>query len=107
MYPQPERIGATREVVETVKEVGGIYFRSVLLQEGEVIDQHRHGVMHATYCGSGSARLWVNNKWKQDLHAGDAVEVQAGDEHMYQALENNTRLSCVFNAEKADRRMGG
>ena len=82
--------------VETISIVGGIYFRAILLQSGMVVPQHTHNHDHATYVGSGSVRLWVNDLHAGDYSAGQAIEIKGGQEHLFMALEDNTRLACVW-----------
>jgi len=88
--------------VENIEMVSGIYFRSILLEQpGTVIPQHSHGHDHATYIGSGKVRLWVNEEWKGDFEAGRAIEIKAGQKHLFQSLEPNTRLTCVHDLNSA------
>ena len=90
------------EIVESVEEVAGIYFRSVLLQKaGMRIAQHTHDHDHATYCGAGRARLVVDGQERGEVQAGHAVEVKAGHRHEFIALEDNTRLTCVHDVRSA------
>ena len=89
--------------VEFIEEIAGIYFRSILLKEkGTVVPQHSHDHDHATYVGSGAARLWVDGVWRRDIAAGHAVKIEAGHEHLFQALEPNTRLTCVHDVASAE-----
>lgn len=89
-------------IVEFVEEVEGIYFRSVFLPfKGMSIPQHRHDVSHPTYCGSGKARLYVDGRFVRDVAAGSAVAVEANHDHLFEALEDNTRLTCIFDAQRA------
>ena len=81
--------------VEFIEEVAGILFRSVLLGKGMMIPQHVHDYDHATYIGSGRARLWVGGELKEDVEAGRAVLIEANKFHVFQALEDGTRLTCV------------
>lgn len=97
-------ITAETEIVEFIEEKAGIYFRSVLLPfKGTTIPQHVHDESHATYVGSGRARLYVDGLFKEDIEAGHATEIEAGKKHLFEALEDNTRLTCVWDAEKALR----
>lgn len=90
-------------IVEFVDEVCGIYFRSVLLPvKGMKIPQHVHDHDHATYVGNGSARVWADEKLVGDFAAGTAVPVLAGVRHEFEALEANTRLTCVHDAKSAE-----
>lgn len=102
-FPLPDELAPLgSQPVERIEEVSGIYFRSVLLERGTVIPQHTHDHNHATYVGSGKARLWVNGVWRADYPAGHAVEVKAGQSHVFQALEPNTRLACVHDVASAE-----
>ncbi len=87
---------------ENIEVVANIYFRSVLLKHaGLVIPQHSHGHDHATFVGSGKVRVWVNQEWKGDFEAGRAIEIKAGQNHLFRALEDNTRLTCVHDLRSA------
>lgn len=91
-------------IVEFVEEVDGFHFRSVFLPfKGMTIPQHVHDVSHPTLCGSGKARLYVDGRISGDVEAGHAIYIAAGKKHLFEALEDNTRLTCVFNAEQALR----
>lgn len=93
---------ASPEVVEFVEEIDGFHFRSILLPaNGMVCGQHKHDISHPTLCGSGKAKLYVEGFEVGDVEAGHAIHVEAGKEHFFVALEDNTRLTCVFNAEQA------
>lgn len=93
-----------REIVEFVEEKGGIYFRSVFLAfKGTTIPQHTHTEPHATLCGQGKARLYVDGRFQQDIEPGHAVTIEANKQHLFEALEDNTRLICVWSAEAAAR----
>ena len=92
------------EIVEFVEEKAGIYFRSILIPEaGTWVPQHTHDESHATYCGQGSAAMYVDGEFVLKVFAGHAVEVEAGKQHAFRALENYTRLTCVWDAERALR----
>lgn len=103
MYPPPEATTKLSEQpVERIEIVAGLYFRSVLLENGTVIPQHVHDHDHATFVGSGRARGWANGRWIGDKGPGEAFEVLAYQEHVFQALEANTRLCCVHDIESAE-----
>ena len=89
--------------VESIHEVCGMYFRSVLLpQRGTRIPQHTHDHAHANYCGAGAAQFWRDGVHVQDVKAGDVIEIQAGHLHEFVALEDNTRLTCVHDIASAE-----
>lgn len=89
--------------VERIEEVYGLYFRSVFLPEaGMRIPQHVHDHNHATYVGNGRARVYVNDRILGDYEAGQVVPVEAGKKHEFEALEPNTRLTCVHDVASAE-----
>ncbi len=89
--------------MEFVDEVAGLYFRSILIaQAGVRVPQHAHDHDHATYCGAGRALMYVDGKVTQIVEAGEAVAVNAGHEHAFEALLPNTRLTCVHDARSAE-----
>lgn len=93
-------------IVEFVEERAGIHFRSIFIPfRGTTIPQHVHGEAHATYCGCGKARLYVDGLFQQDLEAGHSITVEAGKQHMFETLEDNTRLACVWSVEAAEREL--
>lgn len=101
MHPLPTNIVDFHAPVEFVDEVEDLYFRSVLLQKNDFVTQHVHPYSHATYCGSGAARLWVDGIWERDVVAGQAVGIKAGKKHAFLALEDDTRITCVHDTTSA------
>lgn len=90
-------------LVERIEEVGGFYFRSVLLIERwTVVPQHVHDHDHVTLVCNGKARCWANGKLIGDKSAGEAFEVKAGVYHEFMALEPHTRLACVHDIKSAE-----
>lgn len=90
-------------LVETIQaDVSGLYFRSVLLHEvGTIIPQHVHDYDHATFVGSGAVDLCVDGNYVGRYHAGQAIAIEAGRSHVFQAVEPMTRLCCVHHTESA------
>lgn len=90
-------------LVERIEEVCGIYFRSVLLKEiGTVVPLHTHDHDHATFVANGKVRAWADGVLLGDFEAGSAFEVKAGKEHLFRALEPNTRTVCVHDIASAE-----
>lgn len=88
--------------VEFADEVAGCYFRSVLLENvGDRGEQHVHDYDHATLCGRGAAKVFVDGIYARMVSAGEAVLVKAGRKHAFEALQPGTRLTCVHIAESA------
>ena len=100
-YALPIVQGEPRDPLEFVEEVAGIYFRSIVLNAFDVVPQHVHDHDHATLIGNGSVRVWVDGVYKKDVPAGHAIEIKAGTRHLFQALEPNTRLTCVHDVASA------
>lgn len=106
-HPIPSPVNGA-ELMEPVVEhvigdVAGLYFRTMLLKEvGTVVPQHTHDYDHATLIGSGSVRLWVDGEWIGDFIAGMALEIIANHEHLFQALEPMTRLTCIHTLASAE-----
>lgn len=102
MHQIPTNTAPIEPPPEFIETVCGIYFRSVFLKNKDtIIPQHVHYYDHATYVGSGSVRLWVNDKWEADYKAGSAIPIKAGQQHLFMSLEDNTRLTCVHDTQSA------
>lgn len=96
--PLPSGMRLGDQPVEYIEEVGGIYFRAILLQNiGDAVPQHTHDYAHVTLIAAGKVRLWIEGAWVADIEAFKAIEIEAHRQHVFQALEPNTRLSCVHN----------
>lgn len=88
--------------METVTFAGKFYFRgSPVLMKGDQVPQHRHDVEHPSLCGSGSAEFFVGGESRGVISAGESVMIEAGKDHHFVALEDNTRLFCIFDADDA------
>jgi hypothetical protein len=104
MYPLPTSVAPLeRQPVQFVDEVCGIYFRSIILERaGQCVPQHVHDHDHATFVGSGKARVWIDGEWDGDYTAGHAIAIKADKKHVFQALEDNTLLACVHDVASAE-----
>lgn len=83
-------------------DVAGLYFRSVLLPLGMRIPQHVHPYDHATLVAQGAASLTVDGRYVGVYYAGQAIEITAGRQHEFMALEHGTRLVCVHHTASAE-----
>jgi hypothetical protein len=90
-------------VVESIMtDVAGLYFRSYLLPEvGTIIPQHVHDYDHATLVCAGSVDVNIDGVYAGQYQAGQAIEIQAGKQHVFQSVEPMTRLCCVHQTESA------
>lgn len=92
------------EIIEFVDEVCGIYARSILIPHaGAKVPQHEHEYDHATFVGSGRVRLIADGKLIGDFQAGQLIEVKAKTQHLFVALEPNTRLACLHITDSAEK----
>lgn len=100
MYPLPELTTPPQHPVEYLNSVGDFLFRTVNLQDaGAILGQHKHEHDHVTLVTSGAGRLWVNGEHVGDYPAFSAVEVKAGNLHIWQALLPDTRVTCLFHEQ--------
>ena len=91
------------DLVEFVDEVCGIYARSIFLPHaGTKVPQHSHNYDHASFVGSGSVRLIANGALVGDFKAGQLIEVKANTDHLFVALEPNTRIACLHHTASAE-----
>lgn len=104
-YPLPAEFEALeQQPVEKITQTKSGYYRSILLEKaGTCVPQHTHDYPHDTLVGSGRARGWVKTGgrwlWIGDKEAGDAFEIAEEKEHIFMALEPNTRLSCIHHLD--------
>ena len=90
-------------IVQFVDEIAGLYFRTILLpKSGMRVEQHTHAYDHATYCGHGSAQLYVDGEPTSIVQIGQAVEVKAHKRHEFIALEDGTLLTCIHHTASAE-----
>lgn len=96
MHPLPDVHRFTQPPVEFIGEVEGVAFRSTTLAKaGDCVGQHAHPHPHATYVGNGAVRLWVNGVWRGDYGRGQPIAIKAHSVHIFQALQDDTHLTCV------------
>lgn len=103
MYLPPDVSKFTEPPVEFVGEVEGISIRSTILEKvGDCVGQHAHQYSHATLVGSGEVRLWVDGVWLGDYKRGQVIAIKAGHPHIFQALAEDTLMSCLTISEIAE-----
>lgn len=107
MHPLPRPTNQARPSKQFVTIAAELYFGSVVLERGDIIDEHVHPAPHATIIASGAARLWIDGEHSADLKAGQVVEMGADRHHAFQALENGTLIMCVWRAEVAEAMFKG
>jgi quercetin dioxygenase-like cupin family protein len=98
MQQPPENLTKLEEQpVERIEEALGFCTRTITLEKaGTCIPQHEHKDDHATLVCAGKARAWADGVCLGDFEPGALIPVKAGREHLFQALEDVTRLSCIF-----------
>lgn len=91
-----------KQDVEYCDECAGIFFRSIVIEKaGMIAGYHSHDYAHASYIGSGAARLYFDGVLQGDHVAGESVEIPANVAHSWEALQDNTRIACVHRSEDA------
>lgn len=103
MHPLPDVSKYTEPPVEFVGDAEGIAIRSTTLEKaGDCVGQHSHPYSHATLVGNGAVRVWVNDLWRGDFRRGDPIGIKAGCSHIFQALEDDTFMSCLTVISKVE-----
>ncbi len=91
-----------QQPVEFCNEVAGIFFRSILIEKtGQIAGYHSHTYAHASFIGSGAARLHFDGVVQGVHFAGESVEIPENIAHSWEALQDNTRIACVHRSEDA------
>jgi quercetin dioxygenase-like cupin family protein len=95
-HPLPDLSRFVEPPVEFIGEVEGVAFRSTTLAKaGDCVGQHSHAYAHATYVGNGRVRLWQDGAWVGDYDRAEPISIPAGSVHIFQALQDDTHLTCV------------
>lgn len=104
MHALPDTLTPRRDQpVERIDEVGGLYFRSICLANaGDAVPQHVHDHDHVTLVASGKARLWIEGAFVDDIEAFRPIVIEAGRQHVFQALVPETRLVCVHDVSSVE-----
>jgi quercetin dioxygenase-like cupin family protein len=79
-----------------IEESLGFCTRTITLQKGIQVPQHAHSNDHATLVCNGKVRATVGDMVIGDFEWGQLIPVKAGVEHLFLALADDTRLSCIF-----------
>lgn len=96
MHPLPDVSAFTDPPVEFIEEIEGIVIRTTTLAKaGDCVGQHKHSYSHANHVGHGSVRLWVDGQWVGDYKRNQTISVKAEAVHIFQALEDDTSISCL------------
>jgi len=69
---------------------------------GTYVPQHSHAYDHGSFLAHGSIRVWQDGKLDADYHAPCLLHIRAGVKHLFQALEDNTRVLCIHNVSRAE-----
>lgn len=102
-HPLPDVSKFTEPPVEFVDVVEGICIRTATLSNaGDCVGQHKHSYSHANHVGHGSVRLWVDGVWVGDFKRNQTISIKANAIHIFQALEDDTSISCLTIASVAE-----
>lgn len=80
--------------------IDGVFIKRIPLKEGVVVPQHAHSHSHATVIGRGYVRVWKDEKWWGDFHAGTVLTIEAETKHNFLALQDS-EIYCIHNEEHA------
>ena len=74
----------------------GVFIKQMYLERrGNIVPQHVHEYDHHTMLATGAVRVWINKHDGKDYHAPCAIFVEAGKQHTFMALKNDTVLYCI------------
>lgn len=64
------------------------------------IPQHSHKYDHSTVLASGSVRGWKDGKLLGDFSATVPIFIEAGHQHTFMSLEDNTVVLCIHRIDR-------
>lgn len=67
-----------------------------------MVPQHVHEHSHSTLIAHGSVRCFKDKHWWADYFAPKLIRIEAGVEHWFQSLEDNTVICCIHNTHGLD-----
>ena len=103
MHQIPENLIFDEIPVEFIEETKTGYYRSVFIEKmGKCIKQHTHDYAHDTLVCAGRVRGWANGVWVADKGPGEAFTIEVSVEHLFQSLEDGTRLVCIHNKQSVE-----
>lgn len=77
--------------------VGGVYVKELFLEHiGDKVRSHKHAYDHLSLVAAGRVRVTVDGQ-VTDYPARSAVKVEAGKEHMIEALEPHSLWYCIHS----------
>ncbi len=69
-----------------------------MVHANTVVPQHSHTYDHTSLLATGSARVWKNGVFWQDIKAPMPIFIKAGIKHTFMSLEPNTVIYCIHNS---------
>lgn len=85
-----------------VFEGGGLYVhRTVIPIKGTLIPQHSHALDHVSFIATGAARVTAGDKTSEH-NAPHGVLIAAGVTHLFETLEPNTIIDCIFRVPREE-----
>lgn len=83
--------------------VDGIFIKQMLLAKaGYIAPQHVHAYRHHSMLARGAVRAWANGQYLADFQAPVPILIEAGVQHTFMALEDDTVIYCIHNLHGQD-----
>lgn len=99
----PVDVHAVEQPEPWLVKVDGIAINQIYLAKtGMIAAKHVHDYSHHTMLAHGSIRVWIDGQQCEDIKAPRPIFVEAGRQHSFQALEDETVLYCIHNLHGAD-----
>lgn len=82
--------------------VSNLWVKQMVFMKGDINPGHKHTFDHQTLLGTGSVKVTVNGK-SSIFHAPTIIFIRAGNEHLIEAMEDNTIAYCIHPIRDGER----
>ena len=69
---------------------------------GTVLEQHQHAYNHTSMIAAGAVSVWVDGAHRGDYQAPTGILIEAGRNHFFRTLADNTVIYCIHNLARAE-----
>lgn len=95
-YPQAFRHDVEQPDKWELHTADGVFIKQMhLAKRGNIVPQHVHEYDHHTMLAHGAVRVWIDKKNGKDYLAPAGIFIEAGKQHTFLALQDDTVLYCI------------